>query len=59
MPTIYEANGYKNRAEYLETLADDYCVPLQVVRMIANSLGDNEDFDGLVNMVGDYAMEVL
>jgi hypothetical protein len=53
---IYEKNGYKNRSDYLECLAEDYEVPEDVVFALASALGANEDFDGLVSELEDYAM---
>lgn len=48
-PTIYQQNGYYNRADYLRCMSEDYCVPLDTVKVLADMLGPNEDFDGLVN----------
>lgn len=45
-----------NRMEYLEDLAFEYDVPLDVVLMIADLLGPNEDHDGLVAELEDYAV---
>jgi hypothetical protein len=39
-------------------LSEDMGIPLYVVYAIADSLGPNEDFDGLVNVLEDYK-EVL
>jgi hypothetical protein len=49
----YTRNGYKNRTDYLQSLADDWGVELYVIRMIADLLGPSEDFDGLVNELED------
>jgi hypothetical protein len=51
---VYIENGYKNRSDYLESLADEYGVPLVVVSSLADMLGPNEDFDGLVSNLEDY-----
>ena len=53
--SIYTENGYHNRADYLECLADDFGVDLDSVLCIAEMLGQDEDFDGLVSMVDDYS----
>lgn len=53
MENIYEQHGYSNRKEYLESLADEYGVPLTVVYELADLLGDAELFDGLVNSLED------
>lgn len=53
-PTNYQAQGYTDREDYLSCLAEDYGVDLeQVVRPLAELLGPDEDFDGLVNAVQD------
>jgi len=55
MSNIYQDNGYENRRDYLEALAEDYGVPLELVLVAADMLGPNEDFDGLVSELEDYA----
>lgn len=55
MSNVYKENGYKDRADYLEHLADEYCIPLETVQVLADTLGENEDFDGLVSMLKDEA----
>ena len=50
---IYQRKGYKNRKDYLECLAEDYCVPLDFVYVLASTLGKNEDFDGLISSLED------
>lgn len=52
---IYKENGYKDRDDYLKCLAEEYDVDLGFVITIADLLGPNEDFDGLVVSVQDYA----
>ena len=52
----YKAHGYADREDYLSCLAEDHGVDLeQVVRPLAELLGPDEDFDGLVNAVQDAA----
>ena len=46
---IYQENGYANRKEYLESLAEEYEVSLETVFSLASLLGRNEDFDGLIS----------
>jgi hypothetical protein len=53
---VYVENGYKNRKDYLESLSDDYGVDESVVFALADMLGSNEDFDGLVSELEDYEM---
>jgi len=53
--TIYEIKGYKNRDEYLESISEDYGVPVSTVYSIATILGEDEDFDGLISSIEDYS----
>jgi hypothetical protein len=50
---IYQMNGYKDRNDYLRQLAEDYGVDLDTVYALADLLGPNEDFDGLVTQLED------
>ena len=45
---IYQENGYADRDDYLTCLSEDYGVPIEDVFSLAEMLGENEDFDGLV-----------
>ena len=51
----YQVNGYANRKEYLESLCEDY--DPTIVYALADMLGPNEDFDGLVTSLEDYCEE--
>jgi hypothetical protein len=53
----YRTNGYKDRNDYLDTLADDYGVDSFVVHELAGMLGPSEDFDGLVSELEDLDSE--
>lgn len=53
MKNIYQNNGYKNRADYLENLSFNYCISIEQVQLAADMLGPNEDFDGLINTLED------
>lgn len=55
--SIYTDEGYKNRKDYLQCLADDNGVPLETVYALAGVYGPSEDFDGLVTAVEDAAEE--
>jgi hypothetical protein len=55
--TVYQEHGYANRRAYLEGLADDMGVDKTTVFILADMLGPNEDFDGLVTSLEDYAEE--
>ena len=50
---IYQANGFESRRDYMEHLADENGVELSHVLAMADMLGPDEDFDGLVTMVED------
>ena len=51
---IYQQHGFASRDAYLQDLAVEYSVPENVVFMLADLLGENEDFDGLVTSIQDY-----
>lgn len=52
--TIYQERGYKNREEYLRELAAENGADVQAVFALADMLGPDEDFDGLVVGVEDW-----
>ena len=45
---IYQQNGYSGRDDYLTCLSEDYGTSIEDVYSLAETLGENEDFDGLV-----------
>ena len=51
--SIYTDEGYKDRNEYLNCLAEDNGVSTAAVYALADMLGADEDFDGLVTSVED------
>ena len=51
--TAYTANGFKSRADYLASLCEEY--DRETVYTLANLLGPEEDFDGLVTGLEDNA----
>lgn len=53
---VYVANGYENREDYLECLAEEYGVDLESVKALADLMGPTEDFDGLVTTIQDHVM---
>lgn len=53
--TIYQEHGFENRAAYLADLADTIGVDMHTVEIMADLLGPDEDFDGLVTSLEDYA----
>jgi len=52
---VYIENGYDNRDDYLKCLAEDFGVELEIVEMLANLFGPNEDFDALVTSLEDMS----
>lgn len=52
--SIYTENGYTDRKEYLDNLADDFGIDNETVYALADVLGESEDFDGLVSALEDY-----
>lgn len=49
----YQKLGYTGRLGYLHGLADDYGLPFQAVKVMAEILGPSEDFDGLIAVLED------
>ena len=54
---VYIENGFKNRTEYLENLAEDFETDKSTVFMLAEFLGQSEDFDGLITSLEDYLQD--
>lgn len=55
---MYHARGYNDREDYLSCIAEDYGVDLEsVVRPLAETLGPDEDFDGLISAIADRGSE--
>ena len=50
---IYRENGYADRDDYLNRLSEDYGVSIEDVYSLAEILGENKDFDGLVSTLED------
>ena len=50
---IYQQNGYADRDDYLTCLAEDFAISIDTVYCLADILGENEDFDGLVSALED------
>jgi hypothetical protein len=51
---VYQENGYKDRKDYLKSLAEDFDMDYKDVVMLATTLGESEDFDGLITSLEDY-----
>lgn len=54
--SIYQEHGFESRADYLDDLALEMGIDSAIVFAMADLLGMNEDFDGLVTSLEDYAM---
>jgi hypothetical protein len=53
----YTDNGFKNRQDYLQDLADENGIDMDTVLLLADLLGEEEDFDGLVTNLQDFSGE--
>ena len=53
MDDVYKRHGYNSREDYIDSLADEYGVAKMLVWSLAELLGPNEDFDGLINALED------
>jgi hypothetical protein len=51
---VYEMNGYADRQDYLDDLADNMGLDRSIVSALADLLGETEDFDGLVTSLEDF-----
>lgn len=56
--SIYTDEGYKNRNDYLESLAEEYSISIENVLVAADMLGPDEDFDGLITTLEDMSLEL-
>jgi hypothetical protein len=52
-PKDYDPYQGRTRAEYLRELADERGIPIETVNALADMLGPNEDFDGLITSLED------
>ena len=48
MNDIYQERGYKDREDYLVSLAEEYGIGTEIIKSVADVLGEDEDFDGLI-----------
>ena len=51
---VYQENGYKDRKDYLKSLAEEFEMEYKDVVMLATTLGEEEDFDGLIAVLEDH-----
>ena len=50
---VYQKIGYKDRDDYLTRTAETFGIDSYVVCCLADVLGENEDFDGLITELED------
>jgi len=55
--SIYQEKGFKDRWDYLDSLTEETGAPDDTVRALAELLGEEEDFDGLLNALEDFQEE--
>jgi len=51
--SIYEEHGCETRNDYIDELAEEYGVDSDIASVMADILGEDEDFDGLVCALED------
>ena len=51
---VYREKGYESRKHYLQCLAEDYDLDYKDVVILAITLGESEDFDGLITSLEDW-----
>jgi len=56
---IYVEKGYKDRRDYLKSLADEFEISYNIVASCADLLGPSEDFDGLITCLEDEFSQIL
>lgn len=52
---VYKIAGYQDRTAYLESLAIQYETDYELVKDLADFLGQNEDFDGLLSALEEMS----
>jgi len=58
-PNPYQEHGFTDREAYLKSLAVEYEVDLSSVISLAELLGPNEDFDGLLTDLEDFSSFII
>lgn len=53
--TIYTQLGYIDRYHYFTTLAENFGIEVMKILLVAEKLGPEQDFDGLLNWVSKEA----
>lgn len=53
MKNVYEENGFSNREEYLDDISNEMGIDRGTVGVLADLLGEDEDFDGLITSLED------
>lgn len=52
---VYVAKGFADREDYLKSLSEKYGLEVDLIAMIADLYGEEEDFDSLVSTLQDIA----
>lgn len=55
----YCGDASATRCDYLVQLSEDYGVPINYVRELADYLGEDEDFDGLIIHLDEMSTRFL
>ena len=50
----YNIQGFDNRKQYLSYISEEYGMDLELVLSLAQLLGEEEDFDGLIHSIEEY-----
>lgn len=58
-PDPYQKHGFADREAYLKSLAVEYEVDEITMISLANLLGPDEDFDGLLTDLKDFSQFIL
>ncbi len=58
-PTIYQRKGFRDRKHYLKRVASIYSLSEEAVFAVAQQLGHDEDFDGLISMCADESCGMI
>ena len=53
---VYQLNGFTDRKDYLNALAEEYGVDSGTIFVLADMLGKSEDFDGLISSIQDMGV---
>lgn len=55
----YAEEGYRDRADYLNGLSDEFGIDAGTVHALASVLGEDEDFDALICALEDIEQGMI